>query len=501
MTHLIRAQHWQVEFNGPESDALALQRRLAQWCNGDGVRMLERSLDKYVPDAEYWVVDSLELDAGSVDLERLEDQLAAQVGQALEQALPAPRPLQPRSPPQVASTIRQQSPALHLDQCLAYFLSTGMLPWTVRLAPGEHLEHLLLNFWEEQPSNRIFSATLASLASASARRRLVLQFTEAFLAELLDRLTPARNHAVASILSQVHGAGLPAAISKAFRSQLWETLFASIAAGRSYSDNELDIVRAVWRQLPEPPKKTAVLTRFLASRWPAISNADGFDVPPPSTDTTASKAKTDHKRDVGDEQSQWSRLWLDSNGNRNEIVLAEGPENPIKHAAEATQGFYIDNAGLVLLHPFLPQFFQSLALVNENTVVQPARACCLLHYLATGRRIAPEYELILPKVLCNIPLTQPVEPDADLTPAETAEAEALLAATIQHWEALKNTGIDALRGAFLLRAGKMTLRDDGDWLLQVENKGLDILLAQLPWGIGVIKLPWMESMLWVEWPV
>ena len=119
--------------------------------------------------------------------------------------------------------------------------------------------------------------------------------------------------------------------------------------------------------------------------------------------------------------------------------------------------------------------------------------------MITGQTIAPEYEMILSKIFCNIPLESPVESDMALTNAEKTEAEALLEAVIQHWDALRNTSIDALRGTFLLRLGKLSLRDDGDWLLQVESKTVDILLNQLPWGISMIQLPWMQRMLWVEW--
>jgi hypothetical protein len=87
----------------------------------------------------------------------------------------------------------------------------------------------------------------------------------------------------------------------------------------------------------------------------------------------------------------------------------------------------------------------------------------------------------------------------ELTESETDEAEALLKAVIRYWEALRNTGINGLRGEFLLRFGKLSVRSDGDWLLQVEAKTVDILLNQLPWGISMIKLPWMQKMLWVEW--
>jgi hypothetical protein len=85
-----------------------------------------------------------------------------------------------------------------------------------------------------------------------------------------------------------------------------------------------------------------------------------------------------------------------------------------------------------------------------------------------------------------------------LTAAEQEEAGALLDAVIRHWEVLRNSSPDALRGTFLLRPGKVSLRGE-DWLLQVESKTCDILLEQLPWGISMIKLPWMKKMLWVEW--
>jgi hypothetical protein len=162
------------------------------------------------------------------------------------------------------------------------------------------------------------------------------------------------------------------------------------------------------------------------------------------------------------------------------------------------EGIYINNAGLVLLHPFLPQFFGALDIAEEEQLLRPERALCLLHFLATGQDIAPEYELMLPKILCNIPLDMPVEADVKLTDKEQEEAAALLTAVIEHWEALRNTSPDGLRGTFLARSGKISLRGE-DLLLQVEPQTWDILLEQLPWGISMIRLPWMDRMLWVEW--
>ncbi|RWX47191.1 hypothetical protein H206_02503, partial [Candidatus Electrothrix aarhusensis] len=162
------------------------------------------------------------------------------------------------------------------------------------------------------------------------------------------------------------------------------------------------------------------------------------------------------------------------------------------------EGIYINNAGLVLLHPFLPQFFGALGIAGEEQLLRPERALCVLHFLTTGQPVAPEYELMLPKVLCNIPLDMPVEADVDLTDEEQDEADALLKAVVDHWQALRNTTPDGLRGTFLSRSGKISLRGE-DLLLQVEPQTWDIMLEQLPWGISMIRLPWMERMLWVEW--
>lgn len=159
----------------------------------------------------------------------------------------------------------------------------------------------------------------------------------------------------------------------------------------------------------------------------------------------------------------------------------------------------MDNAGLVLLHPFLPRFFEGLGIAREREILHPERALALLHFLAAGQTVTPEYELMLPKLLCGIPFGTPVPFDVDLSKEETEEAAALLKAVIQHWEALRNTTPDGLRGNFLLRPGKLSRRKDGDWSLQVETKTHDVLLNHLPWGIGMVQLPWMNRMLWVEW--
>ena len=162
---------------------------------------------------------------------------------------------------------------------------------------------------------------------------------------------------------------------------------------------------------------------------------------------------------------------------------------------------YVQHAGVVLLHAFLPGFFRKLDLLKGAQFADEQarqRSVHLVQYLATGKTGMPEYEMTVPKMLCGFPLNYPVEREIVLTDPETEEAEKLLRAVIEHWKALKSTSPSGLREGFLLRDGKLEKRPS-DWYLMVEQKAMDILLDRLPWTIGMIQLPWMKDMLRVEW--
>ena len=162
---------------------------------------------------------------------------------------------------------------------------------------------------------------------------------------------------------------------------------------------------------------------------------------------------------------------------------------------------YQKGAGAVLLHPFLPAFFRELGLLDEKTFRdEEARAhgVRLLHYLAFGRAERFEHEMTLGKILCGMPLHAPIDSSQPLRPEEEAEADDLLRAVISHWKALGNVSPEGLREGFLQREGRLERQAKG-WKLYVSRKTEDILLDRIPWGIGMVKLSWMEEALKVEW--
>ncbi|MEO0724983.1 MAG: contractile injection system tape measure protein [Bacteroidota bacterium] len=167
------------------------------------------------------------------------------------------------------------------------------------------------------------------------------------------------------------------------------------------------------------------------------------------------------------------------------------------------EGIYLSNAGLVLIHPFLLPYFENVDLVKEGEFLDPQaqeKAVHLLAYLATKEEGLPEYKLSLPKLLCGLPLSWPIEKAIELGEEEKLEGERLLEAAVKHWGALGDVSPDALREGFLQRDGKLVKKNE-DWILTVEQKTMDVLLDKLPfgWGVSMIKLPWMNELLKVNW--
>ncbi|MDR3479533.1 MAG: contractile injection system tape measure protein, partial [Burkholderiaceae bacterium] len=161
----------------------------------------------------------------------------------------------------------------------------------------------------------------------------------------------------------------------------------------------------------------------------------------------------------------------------------------------------VENAGLVLLAPYIERYFGALELLRGREFVglrQRMHAAYLLQYLVAGKQDAPEPALLLNKILCGVGTALPLDEPEPLKASEEKLSEQLLLAVIGHWKKLSNTSIAGLRETFLMRAGYLTRRDD-DWVLQVQPGPYDVLMQSLPWSIATIRLPWMERPLWVQW--
>ncbi|MBU1717891.1 MAG: hypothetical protein KKA07_02345, partial [Bacteroidetes bacterium] len=162
---------------------------------------------------------------------------------------------------------------------------------------------------------------------------------------------------------------------------------------------------------------------------------------------------------------------------------------------------YIENAGLAIIWLYLPSLFKKLNLVDAKGFVSEdarERAVLLLQYIVTGEEEAPEYLLMLNKILCGMMILQPVRQNVQLTDEEKEEAIVLIKSVVKNWPILGNTSVEGFRNTFLKREGTLFLKE-GNWNLKVESKTLDILMRKMPWGIGTIKLSWNKYIIFVEW--
>lgn len=208
---------------------------------------------------------------------------------------------------------------------------------------------------------------------------------------------------------------------------------------------------------------------------------------------------------------------LPGNSSPSSRLSAEQPERPRIHKSRNGDGtvspaddhpdneaIYIANAGLVLLANYAPRLFGMLGLLDGNAFVDEAarhRAVHCLLYLSDGNTDSEEHAWVLNKLLCGIPIDEPVPPALPLDDV-VPKLDSLLSAVISHWGALGSTSPRGLRQTFLQRIGRLVEHEahaGEHWRLKVQPGPFDVLLDRLPWRYGTIKLPWMKGAIHVDW--
>jgi len=162
----------------------------------------------------------------------------------------------------------------------------------------------------------------------------------------------------------------------------------------------------------------------------------------------------------------------------------------------------ITNAGLVILNPMIKFLFDALGFIDTSgkfkSEVYRFRAIHILQSL-TGFA-GKHYEHLMPlnKIICGMNVQMPVDPEFKIKKNERTELNDLLKAVLQHWTVLKSTSAKGLQESFIQRKGTIE-KSSKDWIVRVENTGIDLLLDDLPWSINILKYPWNDYIIHVEW--
>lgn len=155
-------------------------------------------------------------------------------------------------------------------------------------------------------------------------------------------------------------------------------------------------------------------------------------------------------------------------------------------------------AGVLFVHPFLPELFDALGLLSERRFVNVAaqiKAVSVLKEIGWGSsHRATEKDLFLYKLLCGLDPEAFIKSLPDLSAADCDCINHYLELLIQEWGVLKSTSLITVRANFLSRRAYVLLQDI-ELIVRMPSSVFDILLEQYPWNLSIIKLPWLPRII------
>lgn len=443
-----------------QADADKLQQSFPQTFEKRVKSALAEAFSQVLTNGETIVIERIELDLGNVTPDDLADGLRNALVQSLTKQLKIS--LKTSDGREVIKIPTEEL----WTEIFVFFLNSGHFPWwAVPVTIGE-LEAAILK--ETETLNPVvFDKIMAALIQENTRQRLIIQFSPKFNLQLISNLFPTQSGFILNTIAVV-------------RNVLVQNNIAVKETGNEWTE-------LVWQLLLQHDQRTGFQRIFPAQLFSLICKKYGLD-----------------KQVIIRKVAEPLRSVLAKSGKKNKVphpATNEKLKNEAKNKKHELKELFISNCGLVIFWPFLKPLFENLNLLSGDNFISDQhreRALLMLQYLVTGFPTGEEQNLQLNKILTGWVTTKPLQKSIRLKKAEKAELDEFLAEIIKNWTALKNSSVTALRETFLQRNGILRAANKS-FSLKIERKGVDILRDNLPWTISVIKLPWMNEILYVEW--
>ncbi|CAN0381012.1 unnamed protein product, partial [Scytosiphon promiscuus] len=133
---------------------------------------------------------------------------------------------------------------------------------------------------------------------------------------------------------------------------------------------------------------------------------------------------------------------------------------------------YINNAGLILVWPFISTLFNKLGLLMDNTFIDDyhcQKAILLLNFFVFDNQRIEESDLVLNKILCGVELNYFVDVTLELSAIEKNICASLINAVKMNWEKMSGTSVATFKDYFLKREGVIN-KNNKDYNLNVERR-------------------------------
>jgi hypothetical protein len=497
MTHLINRLQFQV--NCPDEDrAFSMRHNFAQTIQLQIASVIDKVCSQYVPGSEWIQIDKVEIDMGQLTpnvfdtefdkifLYRFEKELVSKLSG-------------------ISSEERKGSVQHSMLSLLKHFLKKGVLPWwadedAINLEEVckdvfTNSEKLIEQFFLQQANNVIVWQRAAFQLGDDTKKHIVQMLkpletaketVNKMIAELIDEINAIQYEQKTAVLKKLQRQA----------NKIDDLIIGNAPAIFAAGDNQLQVKKtgaaALLMLFAATPADFELAKRVLNNILVGIDTVQKiYSKIEDENDETIFHGIGKEVKDYGTGLNETIDL---------KKHISEITDNEADDEAGAEK-LLVKGAGIILLAPFLKPFFTKLHLLNADEWINweaQVKAVYLLKYLSNGPQHYQEYQLVLEKLLCGIPINQPLEALPEFTQAETDEAEDLLHSVLEHWQRLKNTSVNGLRESFFKRDGILTPKEN-NWQLQVQRKTMDVLLDSIPWGFSTVSLPWNEYIIFTEW--
>lgn len=504
-THIIGKNNISFQYNG-SGDSLALQQALNRWVEQQWVPGLEQELNKYSAETDTISIDRLEVE---INIQQQDDWLENLLPVLLNE---------------VKSKLRQYTGSEEINHdeiavskrdswtrftgILSHFLTTGTLPWNVPKPLSANFKVQLADWLQHAPVNELW-VIIQDLKMSSVLKRFLSLLSNNDFIQLISRLTDIPVPDIMKIendltaIKELKDNHKP---HNSYEVKDWKQVFINQAILHRYdSEKLLPLAVTGWLQqdhirliITKPPFPWHILQHTVVSKavhqiqkvYPAIQQKQKGGI--------SNQGITQHNKS-GAKKLPGSAAYSKQTSTETPEPKATDLIGTDKTDIISREGIYIPLAGTVIIAAFLPVLLERTGLAVSGKIKDAGSALHLIYYAVTGKEYPAEFELVLPKILCGLKLQDAVAAGTELSPSQKSEADDMLRSVIEHWKVLGNTSVEGLRCSFLQREGKITRLEKGAWQLMVQQEGYDMLLQQLPWSIGIIRLPWMEQNLITHW--
>lgn len=423
---------------------------------------------------------------------------------------------------------------------IKYFIEHSVLPWWAETSEVDF--DLLVSELISVEPEKIKKLFMKNFNEPVYVERIIRQFEKSTIEKIIAAFNPAEaEHAILllkNLLAVIHEfekqnrvfVKEPAAFEEKLYRELLLTIDkeiygeplplkflerALLTAASFLEMNVPEFLEILFEHINQPEQRQKQFGNVFVSLVKKIIDTKTFSMKPKQTTAKGGEEKrktaaTDSKIVDGAEEKEMKEERMKhrteqktiSKRSHGKILHPEKIEEEKKEEAKLfDEDIFIGNAGLVLLNPFLKQFFTKLSLLNddgfENTEAQ-TKAVHFLQFIISNSNENAEHLLPLNKILCGLDVSFPVTKKVEISESEKQICSELIEAVIKNWDKLKNISSQGFIESFVKREGILKIKEE-EIFLRVERKAYDILLSQIPWSYSMIKLSWMKKILRVEW--